>query len=261
MIYRVGDQEDTFSAKRVSFLEPIPHMHSHLELVYLIKGSSNVFLDTKTYCLEAGDLFIAFPNQIHFYQDLSPTEGYLIIFSYDYFRDLKELFKTTVPDNPVVHSSRLPADFAGLLEQVWKKKKATTPFSTISAKGLLLTLLADLLPALSLKEHCTDQNSIRKILAYCMEHYLEPITLESVAKELYLNKYYVSHIFNQKLDISFKDFINYQRVEHARKMLEKGTSITEVAFSSGFSSIRTFNRAFLKILEISPREYLKSRNK
>lgn len=261
MFYRLGHQEDTFTAKRISRLLPEPHMHSHLELIYLTKGSSDVFLDTKAYTFEAGDLFIAFPNQIHFYQQLCPTQGYLIIFTPDFFKDLKEIFQTTVPDSPILHGDSLPPNFREMIEQICQKKKSNAPLSMIATKGLLLALLADILPTLPLKEHSADQNSIKRILVYCMEHYLEPISLDTVAKELYLNKCYVSHVFNQKLNVSFKDFINHQRIEHARKMLEKGTSITEVAFSSGFSSIRTFNRTFLKFLEISPREYLKSRNK
>jgi AraC-like DNA-binding protein len=50
------------------------------------------------------------------------------------------------------------------------------------------------------------------------------------------------------------------RVGHACQQLEKGCNITEIAFSSGFSSISTFNRAFLKHMGTSPREYIKSKH-
>ena len=59
------------------------------------------------------------------------------------------------------------------------------------------------------------------------------------------------------MNISFTDFVNGLRIEHACSLLENDTNITETAFSSGFSSIRTFNRAFAKSMGMSPREYIK----
>ena len=47
------------------------------------------------------------------------------------------------------------------------------------------------------------------------------------------------------------------RIEHACSLLENGDNITEAAFSSGFSSIRTFNRVFVENMEMTPREYMK----
>ena len=76
---------------------------------------------------------------------------------------------------------------------------------------------------------------------------------------MHLNKYYISHIFNERLNISFTDFINSLRIEHACSLLERGANITEVALSSGFSSVRTFNRVFLQTLNTTPRDYLKAK--
>ena len=80
-----------------------------------------------------------------------------------------------------------------------------------------------------------------------------------MAKELNINKYYLSHIFSEKINISFPDFINSLRVEEAMKLLnETKLSVTQVCEASGFSNPRTFNRAFKKANGQSPREYRKS---
>ena len=60
------------------------------------------------------------------------------------------------------------------------------------------------------------------------------------------------------MGISYKDFINSLRVEHACKLLTKDISVTEVAYASGFTTIRTFNRAFLKHVGMTPRDYAKA---
>lgn len=105
----------------------------------------------------------------------------------------------------------------------------------------------------------SDQDSIKRLLQYCSENYTEPLTLDSISSNLHLNKYYISHIFKERMDIGFTDFVNNLRIEHACGLLERGVSITEVAFSSGFSSIRTFNRCFLQNMGMTPREYIKKK--
>ena len=103
----------------------------------------------------------------------------------------------------------------------------------------------------------TDHDSIKNVLTYCSEHYTEPLTLEILSRELHLNKYYISHIFKERMNIGFSDFVNSLRIEHACNLLEKGSNITDIAFASGFSSIRTFNRVFVQNTGMTPRDYIR----
>jgi AraC-like DNA-binding protein len=58
--------------------------------------------------------------------------------------------------------------------------------------------------------------------------------------------------------MNFCDYINSLRLAEAEKILNnKSYTITEIAGMSGFSTIRTFNRAFLKKYGISPSAYRK----
>lgn len=238
---------------------PISHIHSHVELVYLKKGTSVAVSDNKKYLLEAGDLFLSFPNQIHFYHDKTPVEGYLIIFTPELFQELKEVFLTKIPDYPILHRRQLPPDASESMEKICQKLKNAGLYDRIAARGYLLALLGEVLPVMTLFENFGDQDTIKNILKYCMENYTEPLSLESLAEALHLNKYYISHIFNERMNISYKGFINNLRVEHACSMLERDANITDIAYACGFSSVRTFNRAFLKYMETTPRDYIKHR--
>ena len=62
------------------------------------------------------------------------------------------------------------------------------------------------------------------------------------------------------MGIGFSDFINTLRVEHACELLEKGRSITDVAFASGFSSIRSFNRLFSRNMGMTPTEFIRRKS-
>lgn len=246
----------TFAFKGLS---PLPHLHSHLELLLMTQGSSVATVDYKDYLIEEGDLFLAFPNQIHYYHDREACSGYMAIFPYDLYQELKALFQNKVPSSSVVKRENLPPLTGETLEKIVTGNNAESYFDRLTAKGLLLALLGELLPQMTLAPKPADQDSFKNILSFCAEKYTEPLSLDILSGALHLNKYYISHIFKERMGISFPDFINNLRVEHACRLLEKDSSMTEVAYSSGFSSIRSFNRAFSKNMGMAPREYVRQK--
>ncbi|MCI5649586.1 MAG: AraC family transcriptional regulator [Fusicatenibacter sp.] len=259
MPYQIENRNSSFSSGHFSGLTTIPHLHTHLEMIYMAEGSSVATVDSENFLIEKGDLFLSFPNQVHYYHDRCPCSGYLIIFSHSLFQELKDLFLSNVPVSSVVKKEQLTPRIHLFLENITVKNNSGNSFDQIAAKGYLLALLGEVLPCIALKPNTSSMDSIRSILTYCSERYTEPLTLETLARNLHLSKYYISHIFTERMQISFPDFINSLRIEHACTMLEKDTNITEIAFSSGFSSVRTFNRAFSKYMHMTPREYMKQK--
>ena len=257
MPYEVEYRKHAFTVQRINRLLPKPHIHPHLELIYLKSGSSVVTLDNVEYRLGAGECFLAFPNQIHFYHDEEPVEGIMIIFSPDIFREFKEIFNMKTPISPIVKCDVTGRDVALQLETICEKIQGDLLFQETIVKGLFLAVLGELFSVMEFANNPTEQDDIKRILAYCLENYTESVSLEMMAKELYLNKYYVSRVFKERMHVGYKEFINKLRIEHACRMLEVGGRATEVAYASGFSSVRTFNRAFLKYMGVSPREYKK----
>ena len=259
MPYQIENRKYAFTASPIHKLLPVPHIHSHLEIIYLKKGDSEAFLDNQKYLLETGDLFISFPNQIHSYHVKTSVEGYMTIFTPKLFRELKEIFQTKMPAYPILHKDQLPADMENLMEKICKKLRTDSFYDKITARGYLLTLLGEILPFLPLIDSPVEQDTIKNLLKYCTEKYTEPLSLEHLSKELHLNKYYISHIFRERMNISYKDFINTLRIEHACDLLEKGCNITNIAYSAGFSSVRTFNRVFMKHLDMTPKDYIRQK--
>lgn len=252
------DKQAPLTAGHFEGLTPLPHIHPHLELIYMRSGSSMATTDNKSFLIEKGDLFLSFPNQVHFYHDCSPVEGYLIIFPPDFFQDFKKLFQTKTPDSPIIKGARLNPDTPQILEHIYQKNNTESSYDKISAKGYLLALLGEILPLMTLRNAPADEDSIKRILTYCSEHYTEPLSLDILSKELHLNKYYISHIFKERMNMGFVDFLNGLRIEHACNLLKKDENITDIALSSGFTSIRTFNRVFAQTMGMAPRDYIKA---
>lgn len=257
MFYYVENKENPFEAFDSDGLTKEPHIHPHLEMIYMQEGSSLALLDDREFLIEQGDLFLSFPNQIHSYQPLCAMKSSLIIFAPDLFPDLKKLFETQLPLSPIIKCSLLAPDTNARIQKIKAMNNSDFPFDRIAAKGYLLAFLSEVFPLMPMNNAPTNHDTLKTLLLYCSENYTEPLTLDTISASLHLNKYYVSHLFKERMHMSFTDFVNHLRVEHACSLLTEHANITEVAFASGFSSIRTFNRVFLQNMNMTPRDYVK----
>ena len=90
-------------------LTPEAHLHNHLEMVYLTHGQTYAFCDEQTLEMEPGDVFIAFPNQVHGYprKGDGTAEHNIIIFSPRVCSEFKDLFHRMVPVCPLVKAKDL----------------------------------------------------------------------------------------------------------------------------------------------------------
>jgi len=87
------------------------------------------------------------------------------------------------------------------------------------------------------------------------------LSLQSLAGRVNLSPHHLSQILNEKLHKSFYDYINEQRVEHARQLLkESQATIIGVAFNSGFNSKNSFYNAFRRHCGMSPSEFRRRMN-
>ena len=256
MYYMFEKRDVPFQIFNDSFgLIPMPHIHPELELIYQMEGTSLASADGVTVPLEAGDIYLSFPNQIHYYLDQGPTQQHVCIVTADLFPELKKIFQTKVPLSPVVKKADLPRNTAELLRQIIRYYQENTKLSMAAADGYMQGLLAEVLRHMELTEVYGSSDSFKEILLYCIENYTELLTLDMLAKQLHLSKYYISHIFSDRLNLSFPEFINGLRVEHVCRHMRKGESITQAAFNAGFSSVRSFNRNFERVTGMTPSAY------
>jgi AraC-like DNA-binding protein len=105
-----------------------------------------------------------------------------------------------------------------------------------------------------------DSESLRAIVSFCNRNYTENLSLSLLEEKLHLNKFYISHLLSGKLGLHFNDYINSLRVSEAcRYLTNSDYNITEIGSRVGFNTPRTFNRAFIKQMGVSPTEYRKQR--
>ncbi|MBR5280075.1 MAG: AraC family ligand binding domain-containing protein, partial [Clostridia bacterium] len=87
------------------WLSPVPHTHQELEVVYVVRGSCVAYANQHKEVLRAGDLFIAYPNQVHYYEDAiwGEDEYVLLIFNSSILYEMESMIVGYEPVHNTVH--------------------------------------------------------------------------------------------------------------------------------------------------------------
>ena len=247
-------------------LQCVPHLHRELELVLMTEGSSVAIADSVRLQIEPGDVFLTFPNQIHYYETKG-HEGYLLfIIKPDLMPEMMDLFHTGTPSSPVIRGAGNDPKIRVLFEQLSEACKRSErqadgkDYTDTLRRGYLLALFSELLPRMTVaKLNLGDSSALRSIVSFCAQNFSENLSLSMLEEKLHLNKYYISHLFSERLGLRFNYYVNSLRISEAcRLLLNSDYSITEVSEHVGFNTLRTFNRAFMKQLGVSPTDYRKA---
>ncbi len=113
----------------------------------------------------------------------------------------------------------------------------------------------------------TDDETASKILdeiKFLLEEeklYLNPaLKIEHVAKKMHIPVNALSEIINKYEEKNFSQFINYYRIDEAKRLMLnlESESIKDIFLQVGFYTRSTFNRAFKSITNQTPTEFLNS---
>ncbi|TAL39928.1 MAG: helix-turn-helix domain-containing protein [Spirochaetes bacterium] len=103
------------------------------------------------------------------------------------------------------------------------------------------------------------EEKIAKAIAYLEENYLDDVAREGLAAMLDMHPDSLGRYFKIRTGKKISDFVNELRVkEAARRLARTDENIVHIAFAAGFESIPTFNRAFHRVMGITPTEYRES---
>ncbi len=228
------------------------HIHDSVEFVYLLCGSAKVLYEGKEYILKENDAFIVFPQKIHYYYQSENVQVINTIVPTEYLSEFGSLFRTKILLTP--HIKNVSAFCRTLLLEAEKSQNISFKRSAVQAAFSLLIENAHFG-----NKKSSDPTTLQKIITYCENHFKENITLETVSKELFISKSYISHIFGEKIQMGFRNYVNSLRLSFSLQLLKEGMlTVTEIASECGFESIRSFNRAFQKHYNTTPSTYKKN---
>lgn len=262
-----------------SDLEFPEHLHGHVEILLVLTGGVEVKIMERRQELKAGDCAVIFPQQIHSYHKPAENRSRLFIFDDSLAGMYLHPIRKYVPTHPFLSAEELPEDGKLALDRIYLLSQAGLGIANGSAAGsagacgrlpsgaedicsawiqvLFALIWSRLLPE---KRDRTEGAELTcQLVQYVTEHFQEPLTLETLARELHMNKFYISHIFSDQLQINFRRYLSHIRLEYAMQLMKtNSSSLIDICSEAGFNSLRSFNRAFVDILGMTPGEYRKT---
>ena len=120
----------------------------------------------------------------------------------------------------------------------------------------LLTLLMEETYRPVQESSSAKQENIQKVRDYLEAHYEERITLEGLAKQFYINKFYLTKLFKQTYGVTVNSYLMQIRITRAKQLLRfTDLSIELIGEKCGISDPNYFSRAFKKMEGLTPGRY------
>jgi AraC family transcriptional regulator, melibiose operon regulatory protein len=250
---------------------PGPHMHSQIELNFVLEGRMTYWFDGRQIAVNAGRLVLFWgmiPHQVTAVE--KPTRFVCLYVPMSVFLGLPALshlreamFRGAVIealdirpfDNEIFKRWReelLSGD--DQVEQI-VRDELTARVRRIDREGWRdLRDLAEALP------HAANHDAeralhIEKMSRYVGEHATEDITIEQVAAAAGLHPNYAMTIFKRSVGLSINQAIIRHRLDTAQSLLiSTELPVSRIAFDCGYASLSPFYEAFKKRFRVSPSE-------
>lgn len=220
------------------------HYHRQIEVLWLVEGSLKVYFDNKTISLNKFDLLVIQPFELHRIEKNGHYSCLLVILDdYVSMRLTSQNIRTkkfTNLNNDITSLLSLYSTFLNVSQEYSKNY-----FDIVSS---IITNLYGF-------EKTDFQGN--EVMDYIHNNLTMDINLQSVANACNSNRTYVSKIVNNTTGYHFNRYLNKIRIARFLDLYEKenNSSIENLALNSGFTSMRTFYRAFNEELNCSPNKY------
>ena len=106
-----------------------------------------------------------------------------------------------------------------------------------------------------------DESFYLRLLSYIKTNYTKKLSVEYLSKRQNCSVSYLSHFFKKQSGMSLPEYINFLRINDAKKYLEMtNMSIQEIAFALGYSCSNYFSTIFKQKVGCSPKKYREKTN-
>lgn len=262
-----------FEARRVESacdLTCPAHRHEFAEILCCM-SNSGVECQTgggERILLQRGDIVVIPAGISHSFltreEPAKNSAGYMIWVGDEYIRAMSEVYPyfryTGEPKAAMLRTALTPWEnicelFRGIVQEA--ELRAVGWESAVG--GMMAVLMTQLgRAAVSLGQSIQTSEKpelLESILAYVDTVLGEKITLENTAERFWVSQSTITHLFWEKMGVSFYKYVTQRRLAEAKNLIREGMSMEKVASRVGFGDYSAFYRAFKQEFGVSPRDY------
>lgn len=239
------------------------HWHDRIELHLVKSGCLEIYCNDQLISVRPGELSIVSPAVLH--SGKSGSEGYecyVIMF------EISDLYNGTVSAKqyiePIIngdirfqYKTDIP-QIVKLAEKIVDMQISSDKYQPLETIGCLYSLLGLLCHYCIDNQHSTPKKAEKfdNVINYINTNFTKNISAADVSRKFGYDESYFCRKFKKATGITLVKYIRTQRLEYARKSLEKTEeSIRHIAFSCGFPDAAYFTNCFKEMYGISPSRY------
>ena len=238
------------------------HTHKYYELLYLIEGDISYLIGDRLYKAAPGDIFITPPNQEHgisFNSEANYARHFIQV-SPELLSSLPKELHSNFVNNLCSKYNRIPSEIVKKYNlgsyfysvQNYLSKESVMDSFMFKTYALQLIALTNTITGEEITSYFSEKPMILEIKDYIMKNIEKQLSLDTLAANFFMSKYYMCHTFRNETGMTIKNYINLQRVARARELLLSGSTPADIPKMCGFNDYSTFYRTFKKYTGYSP---------
>lgn len=248
------------------------HLHGNYEVYLLKEGEVTYFVEGTNYSASPGDLFITNSRELHtpiikhgcYDREYIQFNKYFLSGLIEVQGNLLQAFEGREPgkfnkiEEKLVKAYGIDILFNELNDACHNKDH----YQNIEIQCLMMELIISInrifeKELLNTEFQIKQNSKVQHILRYINENLTEKLTLEQLENELFMNKYYLCHLFKNNTGVSIYEYIINKRILLAKELILKDIPIMTVYHEVGFDDYSSFYKAFVKIEKKSPKLFFK----
>ena len=264
-----------FASKEKMIKNYAYHDHDFAEVTFILSGKGKYYVEGTTYDVSAGDIIMCNPSVKHHnivVNEKEPTVEAFVGFTNFQFKNMPPNSIVFRDGSYIMHSStELKQEMSKIIWDMVEEQEACHVGKYFMLKSYLMRMLLLIYREIAGEESKDNQAGcnfesynknyvVKKIVTYLNENYASKISLDQIARNMYLSPVYISKIFKEETGESPINYLIKIRLEKARDILVSGEagSIKHIANSVGYDDVYHFSKLFKKYYGISPLYYKKN---
>ena len=250
------------------------HNHEFMEIVFILKGNALHVTEKAAFPIQAGDVLIIYPGQVHAFDKTEEME--LVNIIYDH-RKLPvplldgyslPLFRYFLPDSMnykdieqlKVVTNLKGDDFTHIMKLITNLENELTtlkPGNSFCSLIIFMEIIAFIsrLNSDELFEHHAHF-LIGNAISFMKKNYYKTISIEQLASVAKMSNRNFFRLFKNTIGCTPINYLLRIRLNHASEMLTySDISISEIALSCGFYDSNYFCRKFKEVRNMTPRQF------
>lgn len=251
------------------------HFHDMYEIYMLLSGEISYMIEGDIYKISAGDVIITNCKELHkpiYNQENQILRQYIqfkpaYLFNINEYQiDLSSCFENRkLGEFNIIGKSQISGlGIDKIFDEINNEVLNSGAYSKIIIKNYMMIMLCKINTIfanskVSISRREMKNEKVREIIEFINQNLKNQITLDILEKKMYLNKYYLCHIFKVETGYSLMEYITQKRIMLAKSLLLDGSTPAISAKTSGFNDYSNFYKSFKNYVGVSPKDFITNR--